>query len=69
MIIYSEDIKSSLTPAQAYAGIHDMEQLLTLVEKGEIPSGTGQIFPVNFSDNNSENNNIQLSPEINYWAR
>lgn len=54
MVLYSDsqfasitDANTELTPAHIYTS-HDFESILIAIQKGEIPSGSGQVFPVNW---------------------
>lgn len=38
------------TPGAAYAGVNDFATILDNIASGEIPSGTGEPFPVNWNE-------------------
>lgn len=41
----------NLTPAATYAGVTNFATILDNIASGEIPSGSGQPFPVNWNTN------------------
>lgn len=51
-----------VTPAHVYAGTPDMADILNDMEKGEFPVGTGEPFPVNFSEEGVPNIPAGCSP-------
>lgn len=60
-IIYTDQLASNndgnpvnATPAAIYAGITDFAVFLSNIATGEIPSGTGQPFPVNWNSENED---------------
>lgn len=71
MIIYT-DLKNpeelygskNVTPAHVYAAVNDFSVILEELAKGNIPSGTGQPFDVNWNTEENENFN-NGSPWLN----
>lgn len=54
-IYYSESqARNNLTPAQRYVATSDFAAILRDMEVGNFPVGTGQPFPVNFDQQQSE---------------
>lgn len=76
-IIYADQIingnggPSNLTPAATYAGVTNFATLLDNIASGEIPSGSGQPFPVNWKSEPADDvpwftNPTNASPFVKY---
>lgn len=60
MIIYTDSAsifgEEQITPAHTHLATNDMSAILDDIARGNIPTGTGQPFPVNWkTDQNSQN--------------
>ena len=84
-IIYTDQLASgnggpiNTTPAAIYAGVRDFATILDNIASGEIPSNTGQPFPVNWNDkgkdlpwfeggpSNTNPWNSNMYKNDNYW--
>lgn len=81
MLIYTDEIQSkfgNMTPALAFQETTDFSAILSEIESGNIPSGTGQPFPVEDYKEKTQNdlppwiaNNTNyvtnVPPVINPW--
>lgn len=63
MIIYSDGAlgMKPITPAHRYVFQHDFTKILEDIDKGEIPCGSGQPFPVEFA-------NPDDAPKASSWS-
>lgn len=52
MIIYYDGnqngLTGNMTPYQVYVAINDFAKILDEINDGNLPTGSGQVFPVNF---------------------
>lgn len=82
MLIYTDEANSqfaNMTPALAFKETTDFASILAEIEYGNIPSGTGQPFPVmdeetKKDDNlppwiaNNTNYSTNVQPDMNPWV-
>lgn len=68
MIIYTDSIGTNIsgvemTPAHVYGVTRDFSTILDEIANGNLPTNTQQPFPVNWSNDDSGNNESPWSPD------
>lgn len=72
MVIYTEGNSIALeldkmTPAQRFIGVTDFDQILREIDCGNIPTNTGEPFPVNWKEDENQDPPAYGGP-FNPWA-
>lgn len=66
MYIFTNNQSMISTPAHVYNGTSDFATILEDMKKGELPTGTGQPFPVNFD---AEGDQMLSNNAASPWAQ
>ncbi len=70
MIIYTDQVANmfgtELTPAHTYAMISDFSKILDAISRCDIPTGTGEPFPVNWKTEEDDANRPPWLSNTNY---
>ena len=59
---------TEMTPALRYAGTSSFEEILTDIRNGDIPTGTGEPFPVVWKNDNDMNLETMMEDRTPNWT-